>query len=371
MADNMKKVLVMSFGSDAGGIEKSMIEFLKFLISEGHEVDLYLWRSPGIMFDQIPSKVNVISHKLFPGAITSNKNLKGLLWYFLFRVFTIIMDPTKIFRRFPIRGYDVAISYCQNGYSPQYVINKVDARKKIMFYHHGSYDEIGRKKWIDFRYFKQYDCFVTVSESAKTMLQNHFPKLDNILVVNNITDEGEIVHMSRQFNPYQQDREITNICTVGRISPEKGQALALETAQILKESNMKFKWWFVGNGGDMERCKQLSVKLNVSDCCEFVGVKNNPYPYISNCDIYVQPSFIEADPVTIREARILGSSIVATDIPAIREALENGRNGILCVPSPQGLSDGIKHVMNTPDFEAPLYQSPNRKIKNRLREILG
>ena len=60
MADNKKKILVMSFGSDAGGIEKSLIEFLKFLISEGHKVDLYLWRSPGIMYDKIPSKVNIL-----------------------------------------------------------------------------------------------------------------------------------------------------------------------------------------------------------------------------------------------------------------------------------------------------------------------
>lgn len=223
---------------------------------------------------------------------------------------------------------------------------------------------------IDFRYFKQYDCFITVSEAAKRMLQKHFPKLENILVVNNITDEDEIVSMSKQFNPYQQEREITNLCTVGRISPEKGQTLALEAALKLKEANIKFNWWFIGDGGDMERCKQLAVELNVSDCCKFVGAKSNPYPYISNCDIYVQPSFIEADPVTIREARILGSSIVATDIPAIREALKDGKNGILCSSCPQGLFDGIMYVMNTPDLKVPLYQSPNKQIKKQLREIL-
>ena len=370
MADNKTKTFVMSFGSDAGGIEKSLIEFLKFLISEGHKVDLYLWRSPGIMYDKIPSKVNILSYKLFPGTISTNKSLKGLLWYCLFRIYTIIKDPTKVFRRFPVKGYDVAISYCQNGYSPHYVINKVDARKKIIFYHHGSYEEVGKKKRIDFRYFKQYDCFVTVSKAAKDMLQKHFPKISNIMVINNITDEDEIVRMSNQLNPYQQYTEITNICTVGRISPEKGQTLALETAHRLKKSHIKFKWWFVGDGGDMERCKKLANDLNISDQCEFVGAKSNPYPYISNCDIYVQPSFIEADPVTIREARILGSSIVATDIPAIREALEEGRSGILCAPSPQGLFDGIMHVMNIPDLKVPLYQSPNEQIKKQLREIL-
>ena len=64
LGEFMKKILVMSFGSDAGGIEKSLIEFLKFLISEGHDVSLYLWRKPGILYEQIPKEVKIIKDKI-------------------------------------------------------------------------------------------------------------------------------------------------------------------------------------------------------------------------------------------------------------------------------------------------------------------
>jgi glycosyltransferase involved in cell wall biosynthesis len=366
-----KKILVMSFGSDAGGIEKSLIEFLKFLIAEGHKVDLYLWRPPGIMFDKIPEEVNVVSAKLYPGAFSSNNSTTEIIWYGLFRMFSALNNPTIIFRRFPIINYDIAISYCQNGYSPHYIINKVNAGKKIIFYHHGSYDGQRLKKKIDYRYFCCYDNFITVSNAAKEMLYGHFPKLNHIQVINNLTDEAGIIRLSKINNPFNSDSRQINICTVGRVSPEKGQLLAINAAKRLKDFGLDFKWWFVGDGGDKDRCIELSKELDVADCCVFTGVKSNPYPYILNCDIYVQPSYVEADPVTIREALILESDIVATDIPAIREALCDGRYGRLCAIEPRDMAQSILSRLNKmPDNSKRAYQCPNDKIKKQLRQLL-
>lgn len=365
-----KRILVMSFGSDAGGIEKSLIEFLKFLIDEGHKVDLYLWRKPGIMFSKIPERVNVLTLRLYPGELSANKSLKGFLWYCIFRLYAAFKNPTKAFKSFPENDYDVAVSYCQNGYSPHYIINKVKARKKIMFYHHGSYDERGLKKRIDYKYFARYDNFITVSNAAKNMLQSHFPRLDNIPVINNLIDESQITLLSEAENPYINSNSPVNICTVGRISHEKGQILAVKTAKRLKDSGLGFKWWFVGDGGDMERCVLLADELDVSDCCVFTGVKSNPYPFIKHCDVYVQPSFVEADPVTIREARILGCQIVANDIPALREALDGGLSGSLCASNPDDMKRAILSVLKNQDKASHIYQSANRHIKVQLRDVL-
>ena len=44
----------------------------------------------------------------------------------------------QAWKALPIRekGYDIAISYCQNGHSPYYVLDNVKALKKYMFYLH-------------------------------------------------------------------------------------------------------------------------------------------------------------------------------------------------------------------------------------------
>lgn len=335
----------MSFGSDVGGIEKSLIQFLRYLVAKGFMVDLYLWREPGLLFSQIPSEVNVVKHPLYPGKFIFWQTPIKWLWYILFRVYSLLSDPTKVFKRFPVKDYDIAISYCQNGYSPHYIINKVVAKQKILFYHHGTYDYFGRKKEIDARYFSKYDLIVAVSEPTRQMLIGHFPFINNkIEVINNLVDEDEIIRLSKE--PIEASCNGPIICTVGRISPEKGQMLAVETAKILKDEGTNFQWWFVGDGPDIDKCRKGVLEFGLEKECMFWGMKSNPYPFMRLSDVYVQPSHVEADPITIKEAMILKKKIIATNIPALQNALSFGKYGILVSENAKELAEAIKTVLN-------------------------
>ena len=323
-----KKIFVASFGSDAGGIEKSLIVFLRFLVNEGYDVDLCLWRPPGVLFSQIPEQVRIISSdELWPGSIRQGRKSVGrIIWYMIFRIFQSFQIPTKVFKR-NRKKYDIAISYCQNGYSPYYVIDKVKATKKYIWYHHGSYEKEGKEKKIDALYYLKYDKFVTVSHANEEMLVRYFPELKTkIVVINNLVDEQEIMKKSSEqieINTYKKNI----ITTVGRIAPEKGQLFALDVAHKLKKQKLKFTWYFIGDGPDLEKCRKKVEDLKLNNECFFLGAKKNPYPYIAIADIYVQPSIVEADPVTILESKILKKVILASNIPAICESLENGRLG--------------------------------------------
>lgn len=46
-----------------------------------------------------------------------------------------------------------------------------------------------------------------------------------------------------------------------------------------------------------------------------LGKKDNPYPYMRACDLYVQPSRYEGKAVTVREAQLLGKPVVITTMP--------------------------------------------------------
>ena len=195
----------MSFGSDAGGIEKSLIEFLNLLSERDLDIDLYLWRKPGILFQYIPKKVNIISKRLCPGSLKDGLHDSKVLyvvyifWYFIFRLFRILGWRYNAF--LPIKKeYDIAISYCQNGYSPYYVIDKINAKKKYLWYHHGSYDKKAKEKLFDIRYYNKYNKIITVSKANKVMLEKHFPFLSGkILVIPNLINEEEIIRKSKEF----------------------------------------------------------------------------------------------------------------------------------------------------------------------------
>ena len=376
------KILVMSFGSDAGGIEKSLVEFLHYLAGKDVSVDLYLWRKPGVLHSQITNHASEISYRAHPGSLGnclhSGRPLANALWYAKFRIYRLFGRAVKAFKSFP-GEYDIAISYCQNGYSPHYVIDKVKARKKYMWYHHGSYEGRGTQKRVDAKYFAKYDKVIAVSRACEQMLLGHFPHLDGkTTVIHNLINENEIIEKAAlpMDEPWLAGLDGCKIVTVGRVSPEKGQVMAIETARVLKRRGFAFQWIFVGDGPDFDKCQRLAERLGVKEQCHFIGVKTNPYPYMKLADVYVQPSVFEADPITIAEALLLERFIIASDIPSMREALQNGRYGVLTERSEYVLGDLI---MKYADMEAQkkilqnvrLVQSRNVKIHEHIDELLG
>ena len=381
-----KRILIMSFGSDAGGIERSLIEFLRFLESrQKFEISLYLWRKPGILFNQLPISVNILNQRLVPGRITEFKEYRGIfkkfgyvLWYLLFRISTLLNLKTLAFKKMKDR-YDIAISYCQNGYSPYYIIDKVQADKKYIWYHHGTYERRGSLKRIDEQYFRKYDNIIAVSNACKIMLEKSFPGLSSkILVIPNLIDRETILRKAElPLKDRDNTAETLKIVTVGRLAPEKGQMLALNAARILHENNISFQWYFVGDGEDFRACQDFISVHHMKEVCFLTGATQNPYSYMKMANIYVQPSLIESECLTIKEAKYLKKLIIATNIPAINEVLEDGKYGILCEPNAESFAHAILNMISDTNIRNSLTSNlsslkmNNKKQENIIMKILS
>ena len=82
---------------------------------------------------------------------------------------------------------------------------------------------------------------------------------------------------------------------------------------------------------------------------EITGYKDNPYPYMAAADIYVQPSYEEAQPLVLLEAMVLGKPIVSTKTVGGKTILKDGEKGVLTDFSGQAISKGIIFLINNPD----------------------
>lgn len=60
-----------------------------------------------------------------------------------------------------------------------------------------------------------------------------------------------------------------------------------------------------------------------------LGRKDNPYPYMKNCELYIQPSRHEGFGLTLFEARLLKQTVIATKLPAFKEQIIDRENGLL------------------------------------------
>ena len=72
-------------------------------------------------------------------------------------------------------------------------------------------------------------------------------------------------------------------------------------------------WYLIGYGGDEMLIRQKIAEAGMQDRVIILGKKDNPYPYMRACDLYVQPSRYEGKAVTVREAQLLGKPVVITD----------------------------------------------------------
>ncbi|MPN33798.1 N-acetylgalactosamine-N,N'-diacetylbacillosaminyl-diphospho-undecaprenol 4-alpha-N-acetylgalactosaminyltransferase [bioreactor metagenome] len=183
----------------------------------------------------------------------------------------------------------------------------------------------------------------------------------NILDIKKITDKSsERIDENDLFI----DNTI-NIVTVGRISGEKGYDRIPDVMKQLVDNNYKIKWIIIGDGPDRERIENLIKEHNVENNVVLLGTRENPYPYMRACDIYVQPSYTEGYCTTTYEAKILHKPVVTTDVPGMREQFESGKNGLIAESSVDGLYDGIKKLIDEPELrEKFIHNLENESMDN-------
>ena len=77
-----------------------------------------------------------------------------------------------------------------------------------------------------------------------------------------------------------------------------------------------------------------------------LGKKENPYPYIKACDVYVQPSRYEGNAVTVREAQMLGKPVVVTNYATAPSQIRDGLDGVIVPMDNEGCAQGITQLLN-------------------------
>ena len=117
---------------------------------------------------------------------------------------------------------------------------------------------------------------------------------------------------------------------VGRITRDKGINELINVFQRLAQNDSGIFLILVG----MEEEKH-GLNLTVIEAIYHhpqiitLGIKTNPQEYIAAMDVVVLPSYREGFGMVAIEAQAMGVPVITTDIPGPREAIINGKTGIL------------------------------------------
>ena len=230
--------------------------------------------------------------------------------------------------------------------------------------------KIGFNKKFAEKNYKKFDKIFVVSEEGKEKLINLIPALNNkIEAFFNIISCNLIENMSKNEKGFNDSFDGVRILTVGRLSKEKGQDLTINVLARLRNEGYKVKWYCVGDGPDKENYYNKIKDLGIEDYYILLGSKLNPYPFMKECDIYVQPSRHEGYCITLGEARCFDNPIVTTNFTGANEQIKNGETGLVCDISEEAIYKSIKKLLDDKELYNKIRINIGNEIVNSTDEI--
>lgn len=365
---NKKKIVFVSQALWIGGIETALVNLINKLDYDKYDVTCLITENYLDMAERLTKNCRLIvadRHSL----VTFTKPYKfkrlydileepqgankfrRLVWHILNILFKALENHLYSgYIKTQLNGeiFDTAIIYSDR--TAEIAVKAIKAKKFLMFYHHGGM----RKEYHDCYGYKKSEKIIAVSDNITKSLKEYRKKYaDKIVTVNNVTDINSIIEKSNE--PIEEElfsKNNFNIVSCGRLSPVKGLSFAVEAvAKLVEEGCTDINWYIIGGGPIEAEIKEQISAHKMEKHIFMLGMKNNPYPYMKKCDLFIQPSIFEGYSLSIMEAKVLGVPILATHAAAGKQ-IENGVDGFLCEASTASVYENILRLYeNKEDLE--------------------
>jgi glycosyltransferase involved in cell wall biosynthesis len=150
------------------------------------------------------------------------------------------------------------------------------------------------------------------------------------------------------------DSELVIVC-IGRFAPQKHQRLLLEAFGLLGQTNRTCKLLFVGEGAQMAEIRESIARLRLRDHVRLLGRRSDIADVLAACDLVVQPSLWEGNPLSVMEAMAAGKAVVATSVGGVPDLIDHGVTGWLVPPNDVWqLESALARLIKDEDLRAEL-----------------
>ena len=354
---NKKKIIFVTQALWIGGIETALVNLINKLDYNKYDVTCLITQNYLDMAERLTKNCKLVVadrqslvtftkpykfKKLFnileePQGATRFRRFIWHILNILFKALENHLYSGYIKEQLKDESFDTAVIYSDR--VAEIAVKAINAKKFLMFYHHGAM----RKEYHDRYGYEKSEKIIAVSDNIAKELKTYRKKHANkIVVINNVIDIDSIIEKSKE--PIEEGifpSGCFNIVSCGRLSPVKGLNFAVEAiAKLVTECHTNINWYIVGGGPIEEEIKEQIATYKMDNHIFMLGMKNNPYPYIKKCDLFIQPSLFEGYSLSIMESKILGTPILSTHTAAGNQ-IENGVDGFLCETNEESVYKNI------------------------------
>lgn len=129
-----------------------------------------------------------------------------------------------------------------------------------------------------------------------------------------ILDEFEFNPTAREAMRKKQGWENNYIIGhVGRFNNQKNHRYVINVFNELLKINSKYKLILVGDGENYDSIKDMVKELQIDDCVEFLGIREDVNHLYQAMDMFLFPSIYEGLPVVLVETQTSGLNAIISD----------------------------------------------------------
>ena len=150
--------------------------------------------------------------------------------------------------------------------------------------------------------------------------------------------------------------EAPHLCTIARLSAQKGVPLLLEAASSLKREGRAFSLSIIGDGEMREEVERLIENQGLEDCVRLAGLASSDevVEHLLASRAMVLPSFAEGLPVVIMEALALSRPVIVSAIAGTPELVDHQCGWLVAAGSADELAEALRDALDAsvPELEA-------------------
>lgn len=295
----------------AGGAEVYIHELARRWVAAGHQVTVFSGNDG-----------QSIRHEKIDGVRIIRRG--GFYFYFVWAFLYYLLR---------LRGkYDIVID-SENGlpfFTPLYV-----KERKYLLIHH-VHQEVFRKSlhppfsWL--AAFLERRVMPIVYANTKVITVSPSSR-DDILIHHLTTMEPLIVYNGVDLKTYKPSAKakVPTVLYLGRLTSAKSIHVLIQSIATLRKHVPRLKVVIAGDGPHRGTLERLTKSLGLTQMIRFVGKvsEKEKIRLYQRAWVFVNPSLIEGWGITTIEANACGTPVIASNVPGLRDAVQDKNSGLL------------------------------------------
>lgn len=205
-----------------------------------------------------------------------------------------------------------------------------------------------------------------------------FNTSENVWLLNNAIDlklYNEISLSNKNYwKTIKSDIQELKIIQVGRLNEVKNHTFSLEIAKRLKEQDIDFTFFIVGQGPLEDLIRRKVQDYGLEENVFLLGVRNDVPNLMAGADVMLMPSLHEGFPVVLVESQAIGLPSILSENIAREVDLNLGSVEFLSLENIESWVETLKNKKNEPIPQSKSYtclQASGFDVKKNAVDLLN